>query len=364
MPRSPIHLRGTILPGGERRDIWVRDGRLTFLPVDGARTVFLDGWLLPGLVDMHAHLALASPDEAAQSVGAAVRASERAHLDAGVLTIRDPGGPTDPERAAGGLADPPDDRPRVQAAGRFLAPPGGYFPGLARFVEPGTLAAAALEEARSSGGWAKVIGDFLGPGGAVVPNWDAAELAAAARAVHEAGGRIAVHAMVAASIEAAIDAGVDSIEHATELRAEHLPELVRRRIALVPTLLIAAPVVEVIAGFGAGAAVVEHWARVVARQPAVVAAAAEAGVLVLAGTDAGMVPHGLVGSEIDALRRAGVDPHQAVGAGSWLGRDFLGLPGIEEGAPADLVAFERDPRGEAGMGRPLVRILDGTVLDA
>jgi imidazolonepropionase-like amidohydrolase len=31
---------------------------------------------------------------------------------------------------------------------------------------------------------------------------------------------------------------------------------------------------------------------------------------------------------------------------SWRGRDWLGLPGLVEGAPADLVVYDADPRAD------------------
>jgi len=98
-------------------------------------------------------------------------------------------------------------------------------------------------------------------------------------------------------------------------------------------------------------------------QPDLVRQAAEQGVRVLAGTDAGMVPHGLVANEIGLLLKAGLTPEQALGAGSWLARDYVGLPGIVEGAPADLVAYPDDPRRDVEvLRRPSLVLLDGRVI--
>ena len=52
-----------------------------------------------------------------------------------------------------------------------------------------------------------------------------------------------------------------------------------------------------------------------------------------------------------------------VAAGSWAARRFIGLPGIEEGAPADLVGYRDDPRGDPEvLARPSVHVLDGRLL--
>ncbi|MFZ0158415.1 MAG: hypothetical protein WAL50_05245, partial [Kineosporiaceae bacterium] len=76
----------------------------------------------------------------------------------------------------------------------------------------------------------------------------------------------------------------------------------------------------------------------------------------------------------DGAARAGGDPDRApaegradplagAGAGSWLARDYVGLPGVVEGAPADLVAYPDDPRRDVEvLRRPSLVMLDGRVI--
>jgi len=86
-------------------------------------------------------------------------------------------------------------------------------------------------------------------------------------------------------------------------------------------------------------------------------------VSILAGTDAGMGPHGQVATEISLLLKAGLSPEAALAAGSWAARDYLGLPGIEEGAPADLVAYRDDPTADVeALRRPAAVVLDGRLV--
>jgi imidazolonepropionase-like amidohydrolase len=355
MSQRPLRLSGILLPEGSRRDLFVREGRITFEPVDGADTIVTDGYLLPGLVDAHAHLALASPAPDGASMADVVRASARAQLDRGVLAVREPGGPTRDSAAIG----PAEGLPRVVTGGRFIAARGGYFRGLAREVDPGGLAEAAVDEHRASGHWAKVVGDFFDASGSIGPTFGLADVRAAADAVHAAGGRLAIHAMAAATIEMAIDAGVDSIEHATELAPEHLTGIAGAGITLVPTMLIREPIRDTVEGMGLSEHETQRWRDATDRQPEMVRRAAAAGIRILAGTDAGMVAHGLVLEEVARLRAAGLDGHVALGAASWDARAYLGWPGLEEGAPADIVVFDRDPRSGTGLERPVVRILDG-----
>ena len=93
-----------------------------------------------------------------------------------------------------------------------------------------------------------------------------------------------------------------------------------------------------------------------------VAAAHEAGVPIYVGTDAGgALPHGLVADEVAELvaRRpaahlAPSTPPAGAPASGWAG------PALEEGAPADLVVYDADPREDIGRaGRPRLVVLRG-----
>lgn len=351
-----LHLRGRVLPDGEERDITIVDGRITFEHVAGAETISTGGWITPGLVDAHAHLCMGT--DFVGSDRATVRDTAKKQLDAGVLAIREPGSANNLSKSIG----PHEGLPRMFTAGRFLAPPGRYFPGLAREVEPADLPLACAEEAVESGSWVKLIGDFFGPDGSITPNWDAATMKAAADAAHGHGARITAHVTSPDAIRLAVDAGFDALEHASGATADLIPELVERGIAIVPTLMVAADVMMMVkSGAEPGPArVIAGWLE---GGPAFVAAAFEAGVQVFAGTDAGMGPHGHVEREVRCLLAAGVDPHKAVGAASWDARTWLGLPNIEQDAPADLVVFEKDPRDDFGqLMRPGLTILDGRII--
>lgn len=72
-----------------------------------------------------------------------------------------------------------------------------------------------------------------------------------------------------------------------------------------------------------------------------VRAAYDAGVPVYVGTDAGgSLAHGLVAGEVAELVTAGIPPVEALSATAWGARRWLGRPGLDEGAPADLVVYE------------------------
>jgi imidazolonepropionase-like amidohydrolase len=352
-----LHIRGALLPDGKERDVFVREGRITFETADDARTILDGGFLIPGLVDAHAHLPFAGPAPDG-SWEEKARANARAHLEAGVLAVRDPGGPTPKE------IGPAEGLPRTSVAGRFLAVPGGMFPEHgARELPEEQIPEAAEEELAYSGSWVKLIGDFPGASGWFEPKFRPETLADVARRVHAKGGRVAIHAFLSETMDSAIEAGFDSIEHGILLRPEQARSMAEQDIAFVPTLSGLENWPEILGMISAPKDSIERAAEALRRHPETTRMAWEAGVNVLAGTDAGLVNHGLVRNEVTALAGAGIPVEYALGAASWRARSFLGLPGIEEGAYGDLVAFERNPLEDPSvLANPSLIVLDGTVV--
>jgi hypothetical protein len=176
---------------------------------------------------------------------------------------------------------------------------------LAREVTCAELAKAAVGEAARSGRWTKIIGDFLGGAGPFVPNWPADVLAEAVAQVHAAGGRVAVHAVCPDAVDAAVAAGVDSVEHGWAVSDAHFAAMRARNTAWVPTLMPGGSeaACEFAAAIGFSVDTREWMRTTLDAQPATVARAPAAGVTVLAGTDAGQGPHGTIavfGHELDA----------------------------------------------------------------
>ena len=89
-----------------------------------------------------------------------------------------------------------------------------------------------------------------------------------------------------------------------------------------------------------------------------------AGVAIYTGTDAGTdadaggsLPRGLIRDEIRALIGAGIPQNEVIAQASWRGREWLGLPGLVEGAAADFVVLDHDPRVELATMLAPVRIV-------
>jgi imidazolonepropionase-like amidohydrolase len=210
------------------------------------------------------------------------------------------------------------------------------------------------------------VGDWIDRGvGDLAPEWPADVLAEAIAAAHAEGARVTAHTFGTDALPGLIDAGIDCIEHGTGLTEELVGEMAARGTAVVPTLVN----VENFPGFAAAGeakfpAYASTMRRLYAGSGAVVRAAYDAGVPVFAGTDAGGgIDHGMVADEIRALHEAGLPVGAALAAGSWAARRWLGLPGIEEGAPADLVVYGSDPRTDLdSLQRPQRMLLRGRLV--
>ncbi|WP_232248173.1 amidohydrolase family protein [Streptacidiphilus rugosus] len=274
------------------------------------------------------------------------------HRDAGVLLVRTPGSAA---RIPDWVEDDPE-LPRVRSAGRWLATPGRFFPGFGRDVSEADLVQAAVEEAKAANGWCKVIGDWH-PDQLALP---LETLTAVVDAVHAVGGRVAVHCQTADGSANAVLAGADSLEHGMHLDPDLIDRMAAQGTAFVPTLSV----------FGAGAdrrraqepsARRDWWLAGWEGMLPNVEAAHQAGVRILAGTDS--FPCGTVMTEVDWLVRAGLSTEAALGAASWEARSWLGLPGLVDGGPADLVAYDSDPTLDPSvLARPSRVILRGRVV--
>lgn len=361
-----LHVRGRVLLGDheETDQLWVVGGRVTFTPPRGRRSadvVTLEGWALPGLVDMHCHVGLGA-DGAVDRATAEVQA--RTDRDAGTLLIRDAGSPADTR-----WVDERPDLPRIIRAGHHLARPRRYLRHYGRELDDvGDLPQAVTEEAARGDGWVKVVADWidrdLGDDGDLRPLWPDDVLARAVAAAHAAGARVTAHTFATEVADALLAAGVDCIEHGTGLTARHMEELARRGVPVVPTMLQ----VERFAAIADQATRYPVYAARMramhARRDQQVRDLHEAGVTLLLGTDAGgTIGHGRLPEEAEALVAAGIPAAEVVAAASWRAREFLGVPALVEGADADLVVLAADPRADVGaLAAPRAVVLRGSVV--
>ena len=336
---------------------WIADGLLRSDPVAGAETVFDGGWIIAGLVDAHCHVGIGPHGAVGLGEAAAQAEVER---DAGALLLRDCGSPTDTR-----ALDARRDLPHIIRAGRHVARPRRYVKDYAIELEDEwQLPGAVVEQARRGDGWVKLVGDWIDRSAAdLAPLWSDDVLVAAVAAAHAEGARVTAHVFGEDALPGLLNAGVDCIEHGTGLTEDTVALMAQHGTALVPTLIN----IENFPGLADAATrfptYAAHMRDLYSRRRERIGAAHDAGVPIYAGTDAGgMMGHGLIADEVEALKVIGMTPTQALGAACWNAREWLGRSALADGAPADLVCFVEDPRsGLQVLSRPDRVILGGRV---
>ncbi|MBK6012762.1 amidohydrolase family protein [Streptomyces sp. MBT53] len=357
-----LHVKGRVLVGPEdiRDELWVIDGRISYdRPVDAGDIRTVDGWTLPGLVDAHCHVGLGAhgPVDAATA-----ETQARTDRDAGTLLLRDAGSPSDTR-----WIDDREDLPKIIRAGRHIARTRRYIRNFAHEIEPDELVAYVGQEAQRGDGWVKLVGDWIDRDlGDLSACWPRESVEAAIAEAHRLGARVTAHCFAEDALRDLVEAGIDCIEHATGLTEDVIPLFASRGVAIVPTLVNIATFPKLAEG---GDAKYPRWSahlrRLYERRYDTVRAAYDAGIPVYVGTDAGgSLAHGLVAAEVAELVTAGIPAVEALSATAWGARRWLGRPGLEEGAPADFVVYEADPRADVRvLVSPRRVVLNGLVVE-
>ncbi|MFB8179891.1 amidohydrolase family protein [Streptomyces sp. NPDC055966] len=357
-----LHVKGRVLVGPEdvRDELWVVGGRICHDRPVGARDVTtVEGWVLPGLVDAHCHVGL----DAHGPVDADTAEKQaRTDREAGALLLRDAGSPSGTR-----WIDDRADLPKIIRAGRHIARTRRYIRNYAWEIEPEDLVAYVAQEAKRGDGWVKLVGDWIDRDlGDLSACWPREAVEAGIAEAHRLGARVTAHCFATDSLRDLVESGIDCVEHATGLTDDLIPLFAERGVAIVPTLVNIATFPQLATG---GESKFPRWSahmrRLHERRYDTVRSAYDAGIPVYVGTDAGgSLAHGLVGAEVAELVTAGIPPVAALSATTWGARAWLGRPGLEEGAPADLVVYEGDPRADVRvLAAPRRVVLNGKVVE-
>ncbi len=394
-------------PAASEQSVIIRDGRIEAVrdgyvtpealapgPDDSVTVHDLsDHVVLPGLIDGHVHIT--SELGPGQKLGRAEKSDPdvafdgalyaRRTLEAGFTTVRDMG-------ASGGdavfaLRDAIESGkvqgPRIFAAGTALSPTGGH--GQIHGFREGILQdlkstgicdgvadcrRAVRDQVRRGADQIKLVST-----GGVLSETDAGtdqaffddELTAIMDTGHLLGRRVAAHAHGAAGINAALRAGVDSIEHGTYANEESFRLFKRNGAYLVPTILAGVTVSELAAPDDTFMAPPIR-AKALAVGPELlemVRRAHRAGVKIAFGTDSGVSAHGDNAREFELLVDAGLTPEEALitatvhGADNMAMSDALGT--LEPGKYGDLIAVDGDPLADISVLRNVAFVMKGGV---
>jgi imidazolonepropionase-like amidohydrolase len=362
------------------------------VPEDALRVDLGDLTLLPGLMDMEVNLLLGGPDHTSPLTAVqddpAVRtlravANARRTLRAGFTTVRNLGLFI---QTGGLLLDVAlkkaidlgwIDGPRVVPAGHAITPTGGHldptmFQAFAPHILPLTVEegiANGVPEVRkavryqikhgaqvikvcASGG----VMSHTGPAGA--QQYSDEELRAIADEAHRAGLKVAAHAHGDDGIRAAIEAGIDCIEHGSLMSDGTLDLMIERGTFLVATTYLAD-------GMDVSHAAPELQAKaaeVFPRARATISKAIARGAKVACGTDAPAIPHGRNARELLALVDRGMSPLQAIRAATTVSAELIDVDDrarLEPGLLADVIAVPGDPLADIGVTEQVRFVMKG-----
>ncbi len=345
-------------------------------PAGAAGTIDLSGFtVLPGLMDMHAHMVGEVEGSAsysalvvrtpAQEALSGVR-NARDTVMAGFTTVRDVG--TFRAFVDVALRDAIEagwtPGPRMRCAGAFVTSSsgGGDVPGLAVDVDERLPRDLRFGVANSVDEVRKVVREILHRAdlikviatGAVLtegtnpgaPEFSEAEIRAAVEEAALYGTHVAAHAHGAEGIKRAIRAGVRSIEHGSLMDDESISMMVEHGTYLVADIYDGDYIEATGRAEGWDAETLRKNEETTDAQREGFAKAVKAGVKIAYGTDSGVYPHRFVGRQFPYMVRHGMTPMQAIRSATIVGAELMGWDEVGALAPgrfADLVAVAGDP---------------------
>lgn len=357
-------------------DVAVEDGWVAEVgaALDGDESVDVSGLtLLPGLFDTHVHVMFGHVDAwrhlqtpFSYRFYDAIRNLE-ATLAVGITTVRDAGG------ADLGVKQAVEEGivrgPRLQISLTMLSQTGGHgdgwlpsggtaklfpdYPGMPSQIVDGVDEARrkVRELARNGADVIKIAtsGGVLSPRDSPdEPGFSVEEIELMVAEAQARGLWVMSHAQAALGIKNAVRAGVRSIEHGIYLDEEAIALMLEHDAYLVPTLVAPHGVLRAAEeGVPIPDNVLIQAAEVVDAHRDSFRRAAEAGVKIAMGTDAGVVPHGTNLDELRLMAEGGMEPHDVLLATTRVAAELMGLERelgtIEPGKRADLVAVSGDP---------------------
>jgi imidazolonepropionase-like amidohydrolase len=387
---TAVRNRATIEIAGDRI-VAVVDG---WPVVAGAKVIDLKtSTVMPGFIDCHTHITSEGTGNAIVNavtmtpLDDAVRSTVYAKrtLEAGFTTIRNVGADGGADIALRrAINDGMVEGPRIWTARQILSITGGH--GDSNGLRPDLWKEPTWEngiingvdEARKAVRYQKKYGadliKFTATGG-VLSIGDSAdaqqfsdeEMRAIVETAHLLNMKVAAHAHGKKGIEAAIKAGVDSIEHGTYSDDETFALFKQHGTYLVPTIIAGKTVAEM-------ATIPGHFepsvqAKAMAIGPLIQGMfkrAYAAGVKIAFGTDSGVSNHGDNALEFGYMVEAGMPPIEAILAATKSAADLIGasdkIGSIQPGRYADVVAVAGDPLTDIAQLRHVTFVMKGGVV--
>jgi imidazolonepropionase-like amidohydrolase len=174
-----------------------------------------------------------------------------------------------------------------------------------------------------------------------------AEMAALISEAHRLGRKVAAHAHGTQAIIDATNAGVDSIEHGSLIDDAGIAAMKQHGTYLVADIYNDDFILNMGKQYGFTDEMLEKERMVGQQQREGFRKAAQAGVKIAFGTDAGVYPHGWNAKQFAYMVRYGLSPMQAIQSATVNAADLIGwadrVGSLEPGKFADLIAVQGDP---------------------
>lgn len=376
----------------EDQTIIIHDGKIVGIEtgfIEDEDASIIDGkemFYLPGLIDSHVHLRgewnpngrLENFTKEAGDVAYDAAANARKTLMAGFTAVQDVGGPPEIKALARAVAAGKVPGPHIRASGNVSITGGhgelnGFRADILEHFQRPTNCDGADDCRRATRLAIKNGADLIkiAATGGVLSNTNAGtgqqmtddELAAIVDTATSMGRKVTAHAHGKDGIDAALRAGVKSIEHGTYLDAETTRLFKENDAVLVPTVLAGMTVTEwdflPPASFSKAQAVGPRMLHMLSL-------AHKSGVTIAFGTDTGVSKHGENAKEFEFMVQAGMTETEAIRAATVTASKHIELDHVigtlEAGKYADLIGVSGDPRENISELRDVDFVMKGGII--